>query len=50
MLTGRYYFKNTWHGLILYVEYAEIQGIPTLIWRKAKEEDIVELDLNYKKQ
>ncbi len=49
-LTGKYYFKSTWRGLVLYVEQSTVGGLLRLKYRRAKERDIVELGLNYTKK
>jgi hypothetical protein len=46
-LTGRYYFRKTWLGLVLYVEFEEHNGGRILHWKKAREQDVLELGLNY---
>lgn len=51
-LTGRYYFKQTWRGLILMVEYeipGDALGIWDKRWRRAKGGDLpylkIQIDL-----
>ena len=42
-LTGNYYFKQTWFGLVLMVEYRipdDIPGIWIRKWRRAKAKDL----------
>ena len=42
-LTGRYYFKNTWLGLVLMVEHKEATETPggwNKIWSKARNQDL----------
>lgn len=40
-LTGRCVLKRRWSGLVLYVEVKNAGGMTR--WRKAKEEDILEI-------
>lgn len=51
-LTGRYYFKQTWRGLVLMIEYKEPDLGPgqwTKRWRRAKAKDLpclkIQIDL-----
>jgi len=48
-LTGKYYHKQTWFGLVLMVEYKKDRGhFPnTLHWRKATAVDLVYLEKTY---
>jgi len=47
MLTGKYYFRKRFNGLVLMVEYEKTvcdfvgdESPPRKLWRKAKQEDI----------
>jgi hypothetical protein len=47
-LTGRYYFKPTWKGLVLMVEHKEPGDIPyewESKWSKARQCDLPYLDI-----
>lgn len=52
-LTGNYYFKETWFGLVLYVEWEDTVFCPITndfspprkVFRKAKPEDIKKIGL-----
>lgn len=48
MLTGKYFFRKTLCGLVLFVEYKYYFGGIILKYRKATETDIINLKLNYK--
>ncbi|MEQ8685482.1 MAG: hypothetical protein RIE86_09320 [Imperialibacter sp.] len=47
-LTGRYTFKRTWFGLVLWVQVAHVSpgedSFATFTWRKGTEFDLLELD------
>ncbi len=49
-LTGRFYHKDTFWGLILMVEYIiigiDLPDNPHKYWRKANQKDLIELQLN----
>jgi hypothetical protein len=50
-LTGNYFFKHTWFGVILMVEHNETDIIPRgwrTVWSKAKPEDLVFLNIDIK--
>lgn len=52
MITGRYIFKQTLFGLVLWVEYECVvadfvgdESPPKKLWRKAKRKDLLDLKL-----
>jgi hypothetical protein len=48
-LTGRYFFKQTWFGVVLMVEHRETDVTPggwRTVWSRAKPNDLVYLDIN----
>jgi hypothetical protein len=47
MLTGKYFFRKTLCGLVLFVEYRDYIGSILLKYRKATEIDIIKLKLYY---